>query len=400
MLRLFSLKVILKILRNLGNQMCPVHAIDVVVVAGIYEVIQLLAVVDAVLDEDEAVLPHHHGVGGAVDHQELAFKLVGLVLKAGQLVAFGVLLWCVHVALAVHNLIVLPIQHGTASHAHLEHFGVVDLQRGRHEAAIAPAVAADAVGVDIREGLQPIDAHHLVAHLKLAALAVDALLEGFATVGGATVVEGEDEEAFLGEVVEVDASARRPFIGDELGMRTSVHINHDGILLRGIKVIGLDETGVERLAVFGFQRADGGLADVVVLQRVLGLVQTFHKLAVGIHDVHIVRHIGAGVDIVRHIGAGVEVEEILAVAGGHDVVGAVFLGELCHLAALDVHHVAVAFQRADLSGAVVDLATILREAVEVGDDEVAVGELLHGLLADGIEIEVIIAVALGFPDEI
>ena len=69
LLRLFSLKVILKILRNLGNQMRPVHAVDVVVVARIDEVIELLAVVDAVLDEDEAVLPHHHGVGGAVDHQ-------------------------------------------------------------------------------------------------------------------------------------------------------------------------------------------------------------------------------------------------------------------------------------------------------------------------------------------
>ncbi len=104
--------------------------------------------------------------------------------------------------------------------------------------------------------------------------------------------------------------------------------------------------------------------------------------------------------IVRHIGAGVEVEEILAVAGRHDVVGAVFLGEFCHLAALDVHHVAVAFQRADLGGAVIDLAAVFREAVEVGDDEVAMGELFHGLLADGIEIEVIIAVALGLPDEL
>ena len=389
-LRLFSLKVILKILRNLSNQMRPVHAVDVVVVTGIDKVIELLAIVDAVLDEDEAVLPHHHRVGGAVDHQEFAFEFVGLVLEAYQLIAFRVLLRRVHITLTVHDLVVLPIQHGTACNAYLEHLRVVNLQRGRHEATIAPAVAADAVGIDIGQGFQPVDAHHLVAHLELAALAVDALLEGFATVGGAAVVEGEDEESFLGKVVEVDASACRPLIGDELGVGSTVHINHDGIFLRSVEVIGLDEAGVKGLAVFGFQRADGGLTDVVVFQRVLGLVHTFHKLAVGIHDVH----------IVRHIGAGVEVEEILAVAGRHDVVGAVFLGELCHLAALDVHHVAVAFQRADLSGAVVDLATILREAVEVGDDEVAVGELLHGLLADGIEIEVIIAVALGFPDEL
>ena len=53
--------------------MRPVHAIDVVVVAGKDEIIQLLAIVDAVLDENEAVLPHHDGVGGAMDHQEFAF---------------------------------------------------------------------------------------------------------------------------------------------------------------------------------------------------------------------------------------------------------------------------------------------------------------------------------------
>ena len=108
---------------------------------------------------------------------------------------------------------------------------MVDFQRGRHEAAIAPAVATDAVGVDVRQGLQPFDANHLVAHLELAALAVDALLKGLATVGGTTVVEGEDEEAFLGELIQINSSACRPFIGDELGMRATVNINNDGVFL-------------------------------------------------------------------------------------------------------------------------------------------------------------------------
>ena len=220
--------------------MRPVHAVDVVVVAGIDEIVELLAVVDAVLDEDEAVLPHHHGVGGAVDHQEFAFELVGLVFEAAQLVAFGVLFGSVHVTLAVHDFVILPIQHGTACHAYLKHLRVVDFQRGRHEAAIAPAVAADAVGVDVGQGLQPFDAHHLVAHLKLTALAVDALFKSLATVGGATVIEGENEEAFLGKVVEVDACTSRPFIGDELGMRATVNIYHDGIFLRSVEVIRLD----------------------------------------------------------------------------------------------------------------------------------------------------------------
>lgn len=48
--------------------MRPVHAVFVAVVARIDETIQLLAVVDAALDEDETVLPHHYEVGGAVNH--------------------------------------------------------------------------------------------------------------------------------------------------------------------------------------------------------------------------------------------------------------------------------------------------------------------------------------------
>jgi hypothetical protein len=63
--------------------MGTIHAVNVVVVTRIHEVIQQLTVVDAVLDKDEAVLPHHHGVGGTVDHQKLAFEFVGFVLKTG-----------------------------------------------------------------------------------------------------------------------------------------------------------------------------------------------------------------------------------------------------------------------------------------------------------------------------
>ena len=103
-------------------------------------------------------------------------------------------------------------------------------------------------------------------------------------------------------------------------------------------------------------------------------MQTVHELAFGVHDIH----------IVRHVGAGVEVKEIFASARRCHVVGTMLFGELGDGAATDVHHVAVAFQRADLGGAVENLATVVREAVEVGDDEIALGELLAGAFADGI----------------
>ncbi len=83
MVAFFHLQVVFKVLCDLHNQMGTIHAVNVVVVTRIHEVIQQLTVVDAVLDKDEAVLPHHHGVGGTVDHQKLAFEFVGFVLKTG-----------------------------------------------------------------------------------------------------------------------------------------------------------------------------------------------------------------------------------------------------------------------------------------------------------------------------
>ena len=48
--------------------MCSIHAVYVVVVAGIYEIIHELAVVDGILHESQAVLPNYSRVGGAVNH--------------------------------------------------------------------------------------------------------------------------------------------------------------------------------------------------------------------------------------------------------------------------------------------------------------------------------------------
>ena len=46
------LKIILEILGDLRDQVGAIHTIDVMVVARIHEVIQLFAIVDAVLHKD------------------------------------------------------------------------------------------------------------------------------------------------------------------------------------------------------------------------------------------------------------------------------------------------------------------------------------------------------------
>lgn len=57
------LQIILEILRNLHYQMRPIHAVNVVVVAWIHEIIHEFAVVDGLLEETQAVLPYHCRVG-------------------------------------------------------------------------------------------------------------------------------------------------------------------------------------------------------------------------------------------------------------------------------------------------------------------------------------------------
>ena len=56
---------------------------DVVLVVGIGEVVDLLEVVDATLDELGAVLRHHSVVLGALDDQQTSLEVLGFVQQAG-----------------------------------------------------------------------------------------------------------------------------------------------------------------------------------------------------------------------------------------------------------------------------------------------------------------------------
>jgi hypothetical protein len=60
----------------------------------------------------------------------------------------------------------------------------------------------------------------------------------------------------------------------------------------------------------------------------------------------------------------------------------------------------MAFKRTDFGRTVIDVASVIGKAVEVGDDEITLGELLYLLLADSIKIEMVVAVALSLPDEL
>ena len=130
--------------------MVPLASADVVLVVWVDKVVDLLEVVDATLDKLQRVLPNDGIVLGAVDDEQMAFEVLGFVEQAVSLLAFWILLRGVHIALAVHNLIPLPIYDGAAGTAHLEHLGVRQLQGNGHESSEAPALNTHTVLVNIR----------------------------------------------------------------------------------------------------------------------------------------------------------------------------------------------------------------------------------------------------------
>ena len=82
-----------------------------------------------------------------------------------MLIAFRIVLRTVHVAFAIHDLVVTPVDHRTAGDSHLEDLRIRTHQVSCHKTAVAPPVHADAVGIDIRKGFQELDTFYLVRHL-------------------------------------------------------------------------------------------------------------------------------------------------------------------------------------------------------------------------------------------
>ena len=99
---------------------------------------------------------------------QTAAQILGLAQQTACLVAFGIFLGRVHIALAIHDLVVLPIDDRTACHAHLERLGIGAHEVGGHESTETPTVHADAVGIHIGKGFQESHTRHLVGHFDVA----------------------------------------------------------------------------------------------------------------------------------------------------------------------------------------------------------------------------------------
>ena len=100
-----------------------------------------------------------------VDNLKTTLEVLGLVEQAGLGISLGVGLRGVHITLAIHHLIVFPVDDRTSCHAYLERLRMAAHQVGRHESAEAPSVHTDTVGIDVGQRLQIGHTRHLVSHL-------------------------------------------------------------------------------------------------------------------------------------------------------------------------------------------------------------------------------------------
>ena len=148
----------------------------------IYEEVGLCSGCYASLKERQAVLRNDHRIVHSGDDLQFSFKVLCLIKQTAFLVTVGVGLRSVHVAFTVHHLIILPVDDRTASHANLENVRIGGHKRCGHESAEAPSVHTEAVGIDVRKGLEIADTANLVFHFLDTEMSECRLLEVTAAV--------------------------------------------------------------------------------------------------------------------------------------------------------------------------------------------------------------------------
>ena len=404
--------------------MHAVAAQHVVLVAGVDEEVGIGACVHTGFHERQGVLGHASVVVVVVDNHQVAFEVGSQILQVALLVAFGVGLRCIHVALAVHHLIVAPVDDGSACHAHLEEVRVTQHQGRGHVAAEAPSVYADAAAVYVGQRLEELDAFHLVLALLDAEVAEGAVLKLQAAVRTAAVVHGEEDVAFVGHVEVPAAGGVVPVVDNQLGMRAAIDIDNGGIFLRRVEVGRLDEAVVEiGLAVGRLEGTRFHAGHLETLERIGGGEQAYGFLAVGG---------GGDVDGARHVGSRPVVQQVRARGGELRVVYAQSVVYRSQLAVGDAYLIQIALQGRLLGGGDDDFLLLGVEAEDALHEPGSGGELytcdsrgslsLSSLLdsvpqflclflreflgLDGVEpfqvvqVEVVIAVTLALVDEL
>ena len=227
---------------------------------------------------------------------------------------------------------------------------------------------ANAGGIHKRKALEPIDAHHLVFHLRLAAVTVDGFFEGGAAVLRAAVVLHIHQVAFLRHEHFPHADLSQPAVLHHLAVRAAIDIEDDGVFFSRVEVLGIDEpVVVPELAVCAGNGAQLHLAGGVTFQRIIGLMHFLVYFSVR----------GAAVNLVGGGGVGPGIQEPLAVRRELDMVPAAAAGELHGLIELglfdgvfpgqfQLHLVQVVLHGRILGRGVIHVGAVVVHIVDIG----------------------------------
>ena len=119
------LQIVLEVLGDALVEMDAGMASHIVFLAWIGKEIGLGASLDAGVEEGETVLGNNGVVVVTSNDLKLAFQVLGLADEAALGIAFWVVLRRAHVALAIHDLIPLPIDDRSTSYANLENVRII-----------------------------------------------------------------------------------------------------------------------------------------------------------------------------------------------------------------------------------------------------------------------------------
>ena len=96
--------------------------------AWVYEEIWLCTCCDTCLQEGEAMLWYYSYIVQALDNLQLTLQVLSLIEQGCLLVTLWVGLWGIHIALAIHHLVPVPVDYRTACYAYLEYVRIVGHQ--------------------------------------------------------------------------------------------------------------------------------------------------------------------------------------------------------------------------------------------------------------------------------
>ena len=130
-----------------------------------------------------------------MNDQQGVFEIFDVRKHTTRVVTFRVVLRRTHKAFRVVRVVQRPVCDWRARHSGCVNTGILHHGVQRHVAAVAPAVDADPVAVDVVEPLEELGAHELVADFRAPHAAIDRRIKLDAAETRTAIVERKDDVA-------------------------------------------------------------------------------------------------------------------------------------------------------------------------------------------------------------